>query len=76
MRVPRACWPVSDLNESTIWLTCMTELSGIALFEEISLFIGVGGLVLYMLFAIVFAVLCMLTCCILLLPYMYSFSKR
>ena len=28
----------------------MTELSGIALFEEISLFIGVGGLVLYMLF--------------------------
>jgi len=28
----------------------VTELSGIALFEEISLFIGVGGLVLYMLF--------------------------
>ena len=28
----------------------MTELSGIALFEEISLFVGVGGLVLYMLF--------------------------
>ena len=29
----------------------MTELSGVALFEEISLFVGIGGLVLYMLFA-------------------------
>ena len=28
----------------------MTELSGVALFEEISLFVGIGGLVLYMLF--------------------------
>lgn len=28
----------------------MTELSGIELFEEISLFLGVGGLVLYMLY--------------------------
>ncbi len=28
----------------------MTELSGIELFEEISLFLGIGGLVLYMLF--------------------------
>ena len=28
----------------------MTELSGIELFEEISLFLGIGGLVLYMIF--------------------------
>lgn len=28
----------------------MTELSGIELFEEVSLFLGVGGLVLYMLY--------------------------
>ena len=28
----------------------MNELSGVALFEEISLFVGFGGLVLYMLF--------------------------
>ena len=28
----------------------MTELSGIELFEEISMFLGVGGLVLYMLY--------------------------
>ena len=28
----------------------MTELPGFALFEEVSLFIGIGGLVLYMLF--------------------------
>lgn len=28
----------------------MTELSAIELFEEVSLFLGVGGLVLYMLF--------------------------
>jgi hypothetical protein len=28
----------------------MTELSGIELFEEISMFLGVGGLVLYMVY--------------------------
>ncbi|MBT8122723.1 MAG: DUF2788 domain-containing protein [Gammaproteobacteria bacterium] len=28
----------------------MTELSGIELFEEIAMFLGVGGLVLYMLY--------------------------
>ena len=28
----------------------MTELSGIELFEEVSLFLGIGGLIVYMLF--------------------------
>ena len=50
VHVPRAYSLARDSNVSTAWLTCVTELSGIALFEEISLFLGIGGLVLYMLF--------------------------
>ncbi len=48
--VPPACWPARGSVESITWLLHVGEIISIELFEEISLFLGIGGLVLYMLY--------------------------